>query len=129
VAAIARAERHGGEILIKLDGSLKPLPVGQADRKRWRQAAACSPKAFEMKLRRDIAKALAQIGRKETGVAVDRAPRSRPPAPARPVKQPSVHTAPQLQAKLSDWHQEADGSLTRTLTSAESDTAAHAGTV
>jgi len=34
VAAIARAERRGGEILIKLDGSLKPLPVGQADRKR-----------------------------------------------------------------------------------------------
>ena len=84
VAAIARAERRGGEILIKLDGSLKPLPVGQADRKRWRQAAARSPKAFEMKLRRDFAKALAQIGRKETGVAADRAPRSRPPAPMTP---------------------------------------------
>ena len=123
VIAIARAERRGGEILIKLDGSLKPLPVGQADRKRWRKAAARSPTAFDAKLKRDVAKALARISSNATSAAtVDKAkPPSRPPAPA---KRPSAATAPQLHAKLSGWQKDADGSLTRTLTSAEGDTAA-----
>jgi hypothetical protein len=117
VAAIATAERCGGEILIKLDGSLKPLPVSQVDRKRWRQAAARSPKAFDAKLKRDIATALARISSNTTSAAtVDKAkPPSRPPAPT---KRPSAATAPQLHAKLSDWQKDADGSLTRTLTSA-----------
>jgi hypothetical protein len=117
VAAIATAERCGGEILIKLDGSLKPLPVSQVDRKRWRQAAARSPKAFDAKLKRDIATALARISSNTTSAAtVDKAkPPSRPPAPT---ERPSAATAPQLHAKLSDWQKDADGSLTRTLTSA-----------
>jgi len=126
VAAVAAAERCGGEILNKLAGSLKPLPVSQADRKRWRQAAARSPTAFDAKLKRDIATALARISGNAADTAAENKakPPSPPPAPVRPLKRPSAATAPQLHAKLSDWHQEADGSLTRTLTSAEGDRAA-----
>lgn len=127
VAALLRAERRGGEILIKLGGSLKPLPMSQADRKRWRQAAARSPTAFDAKLKRDIATALARISSNATSAAtVDKAkPPSRPPAPARPVKRPRPVSASQPPInKLSDWHQEADGSLTRTVTSVEDDVAA-----
>jgi hypothetical protein len=127
VSAIATAERRGGEILIKLGGSLKPLPVSQADRKRWRQAAARSPTAFDAKLKRDIATALARISSNATSAAtMDKArPPSRPPAPARPVKRPRPVSASQPPInKLSGWHQEADGSLTRTVTSVEDDVAA-----
>ena len=122
VAVIAHAERRGGELLVKLGGQFKPLPIGQADRKRWRQAAARSPTAFDA-LKRDIATVLARISSNTTSAAtVDKAkPPSRPPAPA---KRPSTATAPQLHAKLSDWQKDADGSLTRTLTSAEGDTTA-----
>src|SRR6516164_5021817 len=74
VAAVAAAERCGGEILNKLAGSLKPLPVSQADRKRWRQAAARSPTAFDAKLKRDIATVLARISSNATSAAtVDKA--------------------------------------------------------
>ena len=114
MTAIARAERRGGELLAELKG--QSLPISLADRKRWREAAARSPKAFEVKLRRDIAKALAQISRNGTNAAAAKAkPPSRPPAPAR---------SRELHAKLSGWHQEPDGSLTRTLTSAEDNAAA-----
>jgi hypothetical protein len=130
VAAIATAERRGGEILIKVGGRLKPLPVSQAVRKRWREAAARSPKAFEMKLRRDVAKAVARIG----GDAVDAATmnkaksHSRPPVSTRLPAKSSSREPPH--AKLSNWHQEPDGSLTRTLTSVEGDAVgAPAGTV
>jgi hypothetical protein len=127
VSAIATAERRGGEILIKLGGSLTPLPMSRADRKRWRQAAARSPTAFDAKLKRDIGTALARISSNATSAAtVDKAkPPSRPPAPARPVKRPRPVSASQPPInKLSDWHQEADGSLTRTVTSVEDDVAA-----
>jgi hypothetical protein len=126
VAAIARAERQGGEILIKLGGGFKPLPVSQADRKRWREAAARSPKAFAVKLRHDVAKAQAQIN--GTGANLAAADKAKP-APARPAKQvkpPSALTAPHLQAKLSTWHREPDGSLSRTLTTVAKDDAAAA---
>ena len=96
--------------------------MSEADRKRWRQAAARSPKAFEVKLRRDVAKAVTSISGHGAGAAVDKAkPFSRPPAPARSPAKPSSR---ELHAKSSGWHQEPDGSLTRTLTS--EDTAATA---
>jgi hypothetical protein len=123
VAVIAHAERRGGELLVKLGGQFKPLPIGQADRKRWRQAAARSPKAFDAKLKRDVATALARISSNTTSTAtVDKAkPPSRPPAPAR---SPAKASPREPNAKLSDWQREPDGSLTRTLTSAEGDTTA-----
>ena len=125
VAVIARAERRGGELLVKLGGQFKPLPVSPADRKRWRQAAARSPTAFAAKLKRDVAKAVARISGNEAEAAVGNATPSRPPAPARPVKRPRPVSASQPPInKLSDWHQAADGSLTRTVTSVEDDVAA-----
>jgi hypothetical protein len=99
--------------------------VSEADRKRWRQAAARSPKAFEVKLRRDIVKAQARISGNGVGAAVNKAkPLSRPPAPAQSPAKPSSR---QLHPKLSDWHQETDGSMSRTLTSEDTAAAAHAG--
>jgi hypothetical protein len=47
-------------------------------------------------------------------IAMGRSPRS-------PAKKPRVTP---LQGKLSNWHKEADGSLSRTLTSVEDDAAA-----
>jgi hypothetical protein len=120
VAVIAHAERRGGELLVKLGGQFKPLPVSPADRKRWREAAARTPAAFDAKLKRDIATALARIG----GNAATAVNKAKPPS--RPPKPPSALTAPHLQAKLSDWHQEPDGSLTRTLTTVAKDDAATA---
>jgi len=126
MAAIASGERCGGEILIKLGGELKPLPVSPADRKRWRQAAARSPKAFDVKLRRDLSRALLQIGAKPAdAAATDKAkPQSRPPAPARSPVKPARRER-QLRSKLSSWREEPDGSLSRTLTAVtEGDAAA-----
>jgi hypothetical protein len=125
ITAIARAERRGGEILAELKG--QSLPISLADRKRWREAAARSPKAFEVELRRDVAKAQARIsGNGASAVAVDKAkPSSRPPAPAQsPAKRFGAGTPRESHTKLSDWHQEADGSLTRTVTSGEDAAAA-----
>jgi hypothetical protein len=118
MTAIARAERRGGELLIELKG--KSLPISLADRKRWREAAARSPKAFEVKLRRDIVEAQARIN--GAGVAVDKAkPPSRPPAPAH---SPAKSSSREPHTKLSSWHQEPDGSLSRQLTSGAADQAA-----
>jgi hypothetical protein len=115
VAVIAHAERRGGELLVKLGGQFKPLPVSPADRKRWRKAAVRSPMAFEAKLKRDVAKALARID-----PAAGKATSSRPPALARSPAKRSPSTSPrEPHVKLSDWHREADGSLTRTLTSVD----------
>ena len=125
--AVAILARRSGDLLVNLGGQFKPLPVSQADRKRWRQAAARSPKAFDAKLKRDIATALARISSNATSAAtVDKAkPPSRPPVPARPVKRPRPVSASQPPInKLSGWRQETDGSLSRTVTSVEDAAAA-----
>ena len=124
--AVATAERRGGELLVKLGGRLKPLPIGHTDRKRWRQAAVRSAKAFAAKLQRDVAKTLARI---------DAMP-SRPPAPTRsPAKRPHAAPSPPRTAPspprttVSAWRQDADGGLVRTVGAVDADktAAAHAG--
>jgi hypothetical protein len=121
MTAIARAERRGGEILAELKG--QSLPISLADRKRWREAAARSPKAFEVKLRRDVAKAQARIN--GTGTDTAAAKPKRPRSPAKTLA-PAKSSSRESHTKLSSWHQEPDGSLSRQLTSVAEDQVAAA---
>jgi hypothetical protein len=128
VAAIAHAERRGGDLLVKLGGRLRPLRVSRADRQRWCAAAARSAKAFEAKLQRDVAKAVARISGDGEDATVEKVTPSRPPTSSRsPAKRSRVASPPPPRVnKVSDWHTEADGSLTRTVTTENDAAAAHA---
>jgi hypothetical protein len=101
VVAVANAERRAGQMLIAAAGRLRPLPVGisKAAAKRWRHAAERSDADFATWV---VARQKSTLGT----IAV---------CPPR--------------AKVSEWHRDEDGSLTRTITSGGEDQAAvaHAG--
>lgn len=120
IAALLRAERRGGEILVALAGKVK-VPVSRPQRQRWRQAAALAPKQFEMKLERTAKLAIAAL---DGGKGGDQ--KSRPSQPVAPKlndlgvaktaqpKRPDVGPGPPV-AKLTAWHTDETGALSREL--------------
>jgi len=98
VAAGERGERRAGELLVAMNGRVRPLPGEESAKRRWRAAVQLSAADFEKKVRRSQRRALAAIG---VGPA---------PAKAKP------STRPQQAMKISPWTTDATGALTRTLT-------------
>ena len=121
VAAMLRAERRGGEILVALAGRVKDLPVSKLRRKRWYAVAALTPKQFGEKLEREAKLAIAALDGRKGGDQ-----KSPPPQPATAKselgvaktaqpKRPSVGPSPPTK-QLSAWHTDEAGALSRELT-------------
>jgi hypothetical protein len=114
IATRARAERRGGALLIEMAGK-KPLPgVSKIESRRWRRVALLVPDEFEARIERATRKALAggaAVAAPEKGTM--RAVRRKTTAAA--VGRPTM--------KFSPWQQDADGSLSRTVTAVDGDAA------
>ena len=132
MAAVARAERAGGECLIRMAGKVRPLPgISKIEAKRWRRAAGLSEKDFEGKLQRAQSTAVAAIS--SGGVTlrppkkVSAPPKARPDArhlPPRRRENPSTFPL-RLATKLTPWKKDAAGVLSRTLTAVDAKDAAN----
>jgi hypothetical protein len=114
IEQLRRARRKGGELLRALHGQIKlPPGVTKVDARGWRRAASLAPHEFEALIQRATRKAVAAISSGTAAAAPER-------GTARVKDKTSTTAAPRPTMKISPWKQEADGSLSRTL-SAEVD--------
>ncbi len=109
VAAMLRAQRRGGELLISLAGKVKQLPVNKVQRKRWCRVAVLSPKHFSERVEQAAA---AAIGKLSDGAGASAGTND----PLRPKRRQDFKPEP-AQVKLTDWRQDETGVLARELIS------------
>jgi hypothetical protein len=103
IATRARAERRAGELLIALEGRLRPLPgISKVQSRKYRRDAELPGSEFEARLARAQIKAVAAIGV---------APKRTAPAKAKPAK--PERAAPVM--RISPWTTGTDGVMTRAL--------------
>jgi len=100
IAAAMNAERRAGAILRGGMVRRKGKPANRVQRRRWRRAASLTQKQFDQKLERTTKSAIATMG---AGAPSRSQPKPRDPAPSR------------ARAKLSNWHHDEAGNLSRTL--------------
>jgi hypothetical protein len=134
IEARYRAERRAGQLLIALAGRAKLPNISKAARKRFRAKAELLEDAFEAALRHLQRKAVAALsggakseppdkrGNGSSGGGKAKPPEEKAPGPKQKDKTAPA-SSPRPRMRLTDWHRDAAGVLSRTLT-AEVDGAA-----
>ena len=118
-----RSARRAGALLVAMNGRVKRLAGGKSARRCWRHAALLDAAVFEEKLKASQHLALRLIGAPYAMLAdaIGAAPAKPQPVASAPKDRPTHAAPPKPAMKLSAWRQEADGSLSRTLTGVDAE--------